>query len=376
MPSSLIFVGLVVAWLLILVPIVARRRQEVARPSEAALACRVLERPGVSRRVEEVSGMDEPKPDGQLLEDVTSDAVAADEVAAESGATPEAEPPPDAGQGSEREAGEDPEPDAVEAAEEEAEDDAEEEPDAAAEALSIPEADSAAAAAEPPAEPPAGPPAEPPAGPPAGQPVEPTAPRPGRGYRSGRGGFDPEAAMLAAKARYSFRQRVVLALVLAMITTAIGAVVADQMLWWGHAGVDLFLVGYLAYLRRQVRIEEDIRLRRAARMAGTRRGRTVAEYVAQRAGDPANAGAQDPQAADEPFEDPALPELEPLPPEQREQHDRALREREQPALPPLRPTPLPAAPAGTVVIDLDDEDPGLHDLADPGPRGYRRAVGE
>lgn len=366
MPSSLIFVGLVVAWLLILVPIVARRRQEVARPSEAALACRVLERPGVSRRVEEESGMDEPKPDGQLLEDVTSDAVAADEVAAESGATPEAEPPPDAGEDSEPDAGEDPESDAVEAAEDEAED--EEEPDAVAEALFAPEADSAAAAAEPPA--------EPPAAPPAGPPVEPTASRPGRGYRSGRGGFDPEAAMLAAKARYSFRQRVVLALVLAMIATAIGAVVADQMLWWGHAGVDLFLVGYLGYLRRQVRIEEDIRLRRAARMAGTRRGRTVADYVAQRAGDPSNGGAQDPQAADEPFEDPALPELEPLSPEQREQHDRALRERKQPALPPLRPAPLPAAPAGTVVIDLDDEDPGLHNLAEPGPRGYRRAVGE
>ena len=43
-PSSMIFVGLVVMWLLILVPAVARRRQEVARPSVTALSGRVLER--------------------------------------------------------------------------------------------------------------------------------------------------------------------------------------------------------------------------------------------------------------------------------------------------------------------------------------------
>ncbi|MCY7341433.1 MAG: hypothetical protein LH603_06175, partial [Pseudonocardia sp.] len=45
MPSSMIFAGLVVVWLLILVPAVARHRQEVARPSMAALSGRVLERP-------------------------------------------------------------------------------------------------------------------------------------------------------------------------------------------------------------------------------------------------------------------------------------------------------------------------------------------
>ena len=44
MPSSMIFAGLVVMWLLILVPAVARHRQEVARPSVAALSGRVLDR--------------------------------------------------------------------------------------------------------------------------------------------------------------------------------------------------------------------------------------------------------------------------------------------------------------------------------------------
>ena len=55
MPSSMIFVGLVVLWLLILVPAVARHRQEVARPSVAALSGRVLDavlrrRPGAGPR--------------------------------------------------------------------------------------------------------------------------------------------------------------------------------------------------------------------------------------------------------------------------------------------------------------------------------------
>ena len=45
MPSSLIFTGLVVIWLLILVPAVARHQQEVARPSGASLEGRVLARP-------------------------------------------------------------------------------------------------------------------------------------------------------------------------------------------------------------------------------------------------------------------------------------------------------------------------------------------
>lgn len=345
MPSSLIFVGLVVAWLLILVPIVARRRQEVARPSEAALACRVLERRGVSRRVEEVSGMDEAEPDRQLVEDATADADAANAMADESEATPEPEPA----------ATQDAEPVPRAESEPDATDEIEEEPDTLAEAVFTPEVDPAVEAEPQP---------------------EPATAKQGRRYRSGRGGFDPEAAVLAARARYSFRQRVVLALVLAMMATAVGAIVADHILWWGHAGVDVVLVGYLVYLRRQVRIEEDIRLRRAARMAGTRRGRTVAEYVAQRAGDTSSGDALDQQAVDERVKDPALPDLEPLPPEQRAERERAQREDEQPALPPLRPAPLPATPDGTAVIDLDDEDPGLHDLAQPDPPGYRRAVGQ
>ena len=41
-------------------------------------------------------------------------------------------------------------------------------------------------------------------------------------------------------------------------------------LWWLHAITDIALVGYLVYLRRQVRIEEDVRSRRLARLSAPR----------------------------------------------------------------------------------------------------------
>ena len=59
-------------------------------------------------------------------------------------------------------------------------------------------------------------------------------------------------------------------LIVALVTGVVAGVAVPGM-WWPHAAVDLVLVGYLVYLRRQVRLEEAIRERRAARMAGTRR---------------------------------------------------------------------------------------------------------
>ena len=57
MPSSLIIVALVGAWLLVLVPIVARRRQEVARTADSTLAARVVRSGGVRSTAEEESSM-------------------------------------------------------------------------------------------------------------------------------------------------------------------------------------------------------------------------------------------------------------------------------------------------------------------------------
>ncbi|MEU5691691.1 gephyrin-like molybdotransferase receptor GlpR [Actinosynnema sp. NPDC020468] len=150
-----------------------------------------------------------------------------------------------------------------------------------------------------------------------------------RPYRPGRGGYDPETAAVAAQAKYAFRRRVVAFLLVAALATGLLAGLLYPLAWWGHAGVDLALVGYLAYLRRQVRMEEEIRARRQARLTQPRR-----------------------RPAARPVEEESESALEPQP-----------RFRHQ-----VRP--------GTVVVDMDDEDPAFDELDGPDALPYRRASGE
>ncbi|WP_280233463.1 divisome protein SepX/GlpR [Nocardia cyriacigeorgica] len=89
--------------------------------------------------------------------------------------------------------------------------------------------------------------------------------------RRGRGGFDPEADAIARAARYTFRQRAVLGLLLGTILCGALAVAIAPTFWWGCGLAAGVLVTYLAYLRKQVRMEEDIRRRRSARLARTQR---------------------------------------------------------------------------------------------------------
>ncbi|EME19502.1 divisome protein SepX/GlpR [Rhodococcus triatomae] len=91
-------------------------------------------------------------------------------------------------------------------------------------------------------------------------------------YRRGRGGFDPEADAIARAARYAFRQRAVLGLVLAAIMAAALALIISSTVWWACAAAVVALGGYLAYLRRQVQIEHEIRRRRMARLSRSRLG--------------------------------------------------------------------------------------------------------
>ena len=321
MPSSMIFASLVVLWLLILVPAVARRQQEVARPSVAALSGRVLERPRqrqgpATGREREADGMDEVGRDDRGDEPARAD--------------------------------------------EEREDRRWERP----------------------------------------------PPR----YRPGRGGFDPEAAALAARARYAFRQRVVLAMLVVALVTGVVAAVAVPGLWWPHSAVDLALVGYLVYLRRQVRLEEAIRERRAARMAGTRRMAAAddpeLDAWARRGRDLTRRSSDERYAADDEPDDPD--DYDDYAPEDHDHdrnppgdgHDDDLGDEElervqgageavrgargqasdpvegEPALPRLRPAPPPALPAGTSLVEVDEDDPELYDLDGPARPDYRRAAGE
>ncbi|MEE2031588.1 divisome protein SepX/GlpR [Rhodococcus chondri] len=90
--------------------------------------------------------------------------------------------------------------------------------------------------------------------------------------RRGRGGFDPHADAVARAARYEFRQRTVLGLLIAAIMTAALALIVSSALWALCAAVCTALLGYLFYLRRQVNLEQEIRRRRMARLHRSRLG--------------------------------------------------------------------------------------------------------
>jgi hypothetical protein len=170
-----------------------------------------------------------------------------------------------------------------------------------------------------------------------------------RSFRPGRGGYDPETAAIVAQARYAFRRRVVGTLLLLAVVTGIVAGVLYPLVWWGHAAVDVTLVSYLGYLRRQVRIEEDIRARRVARFAGARRRTGGRPAAGDRSHAPATTAAKPAPEAEAHRDQPGLP------PQPRFQHE-------------VRP--------GTVVVDPDDEDPLFVELEGPDALPYRRASGE
>jgi hypothetical protein len=176
-----------------------------------------------------------------------------------------------------------------------------------------------------------------------------------RRYRTGRGGYDPEVAAQLARAKYAFRQRVVLGLALGALVTVVLAYAVSGLLWWVHAMLDVAIVGYLCYLRRQVRIEEEVRQRRAARLAAPRT-RISADVSADFTAD---------------FTATAVHDVRDVPVD-------VAHEREEPvADSPARPAVEPVASHPTAVaVDFDDEDPIFDELRPSFEPPYRRAVGE
>jgi hypothetical protein len=285
MPSSLVVVALVVAWLVVLVPMIVRKRQEVAKTDDSELAARVVR-----------SGSGE----------------------AETGAEPDTE---EAAVRDEEEIREDFEEELVAEVTDASEDVVDDDVDQAQDDMSH-----ADYYEEDPH----------------------YAPR----YRPGRGGFDPEAAAVIARAKYAFRQRVVLLMIIGAVVTAVLAGFLFATLWWAHGAIDLVLVTYLGYLRRQVRIEDEIRERRLARMQRVRRAHAAA-------------AAARPQYVDEPRT------VEDYVEEVYYEEEPARRERV------LDGPPAPVMHRGNaVLVDIDDEDPAFDDLDEPGSLPYRRAVGE
>ncbi|WP_017973312.1 gephyrin-like molybdotransferase receptor GlpR [Actinopolyspora halophila] len=278
MLSSLIFVALAAAWLIVLVPMFARRRQEVSRTTDTALSARVIRRGG-ERRSASTGGSSGNKGKEALAMPDSEDKV-------------DPNTPHDDTDGAELD-----------------------------EEFDAPDEEQWRGVR--------------------GEEV-----RSGRRYRPGRGGFDPDAAALAARTKYARRQRIVLAMLVVAVLTALLAGFSWSVLWWFHGIADLSLVGYLGYLRRQVRIEEDVRNRRLARMNGET-GRSEDEHPRS---EPSRAEAS---GAEEGAEDSADAEPRWAAGSSRSRNG-----------------------SGVEVLDIDDEDPEFDELDDRLWQPYRRAVGE
>jgi hypothetical protein len=298
MPSSLVVVALVLAWLVVLVPMIVRKRQEVAKTADSELAARVVR-----------SGSGEAEEDTRGEEYGVEEAPMRDTDAIDEDFGGELADPADAADESSEEVAHDADRDADE--------------------MSAGYYDEAELHYD-------------------------------RNYRPGRGGFDPEAAAIIAKAKYAFRQRVVLAMLIGAVVTAVAGAVAFPMAWWAHGVIDVVLVSYLVYLRRQVRIETEIRERRLARLQRVRRAQAAAR---QRAPEPVYEAEPEAEAYEE-HEEPFEEEYEP---------EEAIGPRERVADGPFTP---PVVRAGAVLVDIDDEDPAFEELDEPGSLPYRRAVGE
>ncbi|TDP42556.1 gephyrin-like molybdotransferase receptor GlpR [Nocardia ignorata] len=263
MPNSILWIGLVVLWVFVLFPILADRHPRIRRTTDAALATRVLHRGGAERRIRiGAAGGHESDPDyrPRVLTKRTHRTDSEDRMTTDEPVTEgDDEKPTVTAELDDIEHGPDEKPD------NDAELTATEADDAAAEPDSV-----EAAVEEPPVS------ARIPPAPPArlDDLPEPAALDDDEDFvpsRRGRGGYDPEADAIARAARYSFRQRAVLGLIVAVILFAAFGLLLNSMFWWACGLSAAVLAGYLAYLRKQVHVEEEIRRRRMARLA---RGRT------------------------------------------------------------------------------------------------------
>jgi len=78
------------------------------------------------------------------------------------------------------------------------------------------------------------------------------------------------AAVAVGERKYRFRKRVLTMLAALTVLTAGLSVFVDSALWWACGAVGTVMVLYLGYLRRQTRIEAQVRRRRQERQARTR----------------------------------------------------------------------------------------------------------
>ncbi|QLL06585.1 gephyrin-like molybdotransferase receptor GlpR [Mycobacterium vicinigordonae] len=94
-------------------------------------------------------------------------------------------------------------------------------------------------------------------------------------YASGasrRRRYDNTTAAAVSARKYAFRKRVLVVMALVLIGSAIAAFEVTSLAWWVCGTATTITMFYLAYLRRQTKIEEQVRRRRMRRMARARMG--------------------------------------------------------------------------------------------------------
>ncbi|OFB37927.1 hypothetical protein BA059_16630 [Mycolicibacterium sp. (ex Dasyatis americana)] len=84
--------------------------------------------------------------------------------------------------------------------------------------------------------------------------------------------FESKKAAEISARKFRFRKRVLAVLAATLLFSAGAAFLVTPSAWWVCGGAATLTVLYLAYLRRQTRIEEQLRRRRAQRMARSRLG--------------------------------------------------------------------------------------------------------
>ncbi|ORB64190.1 gephyrin-like molybdotransferase receptor GlpR [Mycolicibacterium tusciae] len=84
--------------------------------------------------------------------------------------------------------------------------------------------------------------------------------------------YESKTAAAVSARKYKFRKRMLTVMAVLVIAAVVTAYTVSPMMWWVSAVVSAVTLFYLGYLRRQTRIEEKLRRRRAQRMARSRLG--------------------------------------------------------------------------------------------------------
>lgn len=94
-------------------------------------------------------------------------------------------------------------------------------------------------------------------------------------YTSGasrRRRYDTKTAAAVSARKYAFRKRMLVAMAVVLVGSAIAAFEVTAAAWWLCSAATVVTMLYLAYLRRQTRIEAKVRRRRMQRQARARLG--------------------------------------------------------------------------------------------------------